>query len=125
MSVKLTTWTAGLLAGQVVRLVNSVRGINTTFLIQKVTANPLGAGQFSYDIELGAWNWNLLDLLVENARINNPTDGYAEEDTTVIQAHESVDTATVVTALSHTTHASGQYYSGQPGTYSGFFTVTG
>lgn len=123
VSISLTTWTPGLQAGQLVKLTNKLRGIDETYLVQKVTSVPLGHGEFEYDVDLGAWNWNLLDLLVQNARANNPVDDYTEEDTTVIQAHETATAATAVVAITKSTHTSAAYYSGQPGTQSGFFTV--
>lgn len=125
VSVSLTVWTPGIQAGQLLNVKNAVRGVDETFLVQKVVTKPTGGGTFEYDIELGAWNWNLVDLLVQNARVLNPADTNIEEDISVIQARESVTGATVVIAITTSTNPSGQYFSGEPNTLSGFFTVTG
>jgi hypothetical protein len=65
--LKFDTYQPGLQAGQVIAVANVVRGINTTFLIQEVRIDPLGAGQYVYHLSCGAWNWNMVDILVKLA----------------------------------------------------------
>ena len=124
-SLSVKTWTPGLTAGQLLRVTNSVRAIDESFIIQKVQTTPLGGGLFEYSLDLGAWNWNLLDILVQNARILNATDNNSEEDISIIQAKETTTAASVTIAINRSTNPSGLYYAGQPTTLSGFFTVTG
>lgn len=129
-TLSLTTWSAGLQAGQLVRVTNSIRGIDDTFLIQKVTTKPLGGGNFEYDIDLGAWNWNLVDMIMQAARILNPQDSYSEEDMSIIQAKEQATAASVTIVFNKSVRTSGQYYARTAAVgdghdaYPGFFSVT-
>jgi len=55
----------GIQAGMLIRLTNTLRGIDNTYLVQEVEIQPLGAGNFMYLLSLGAWNWNLIDFLLK------------------------------------------------------------
>ena len=65
VTLKFTCWRPGLQAGQLLRIVNTVRGINQTMVIQEVITTPIGGGNFQYDVTLGAWNWNLVDIVIK------------------------------------------------------------
>jgi hypothetical protein len=62
-TIKFNVWKAGLYAGQIIRLDNTPRGIHNSFLIQEVDTYPLGAGNFRYEVTVGAWNWSVVHLL--------------------------------------------------------------
>ena len=64
VSYTLTTLEPGLRSGQHVRLVNAARSLDDIFLIQRVTTRFLGGGYASFDVELGLYNPDLIDIIV-------------------------------------------------------------
>jgi hypothetical protein len=115
-TLKLRCWKAGLQSGQTISIYNSVRGINKAYLIQEVDLVPLGAGQFAYDVSLGAWSWNMVDILIQatNAAYNAglaPTNDNANGVTTnAIQIQQVASNMSVSTTLSTSTRTWGGYY---------------
>lgn len=85
VSPMIDCWQPGLQSGQLLKVVNAVRGINTTYLIQQVETAPLGAGNFVFHLTLGAWNWNLVDVIVKLAA------GQAVSDQSIQTNDETVD----------------------------------
>jgi hypothetical protein len=67
VTLKIDCWQGGLKSGQTLKVVNSLRGINGSYLIQEVETQPLGAGNFVYHLTCGSWNWNMIDVLVKVA----------------------------------------------------------
>lgn len=63
-SYTLTTMEPGLRSGQHVNLVNAARSLDDTFLIQRVATRFLGGGFASFNIELGLYNPDLIDIIV-------------------------------------------------------------
>ena len=63
VSYTLNTLEPGLRSGQHVRLVNAARGVDDTFLIQRVVTRSLGGGYASFAVELGLYNPNLVDII--------------------------------------------------------------
>ena len=61
--ITLHCWRPGLQAGMMLRIDHNVRDIHTAYIVQTVKIQPLGNGQFQYEVDLGAWNWNLVDIL--------------------------------------------------------------
>lgn len=120
-SLKVVCHTGGLQAGQLLRVVNDLREIDDTYLVQSVTAKPEGAGYFEYTVALGAWNWNLVDLLFAVARRAGVQDTATEEDLSVVQAQETLEAGDIIDIITVTTTTSGQYFSGH--FYSGFATI--
>lgn len=55
----------GVQAGMIIHIVNTVRAINASYLVQEVEITPMGGGNFAYHMTLGAWNWNLIDYLLK------------------------------------------------------------
>lgn len=121
-SLKVITHQGGLQAGMLLKVVNDLRAISDTYLVQSVDAKPLGAGYFEYSVSMGAWNWNLVDLLFAVARRAGVQDDSTEEDTSVVQAQETLEASNIAIVINLTTHTTGQYYSGN--FYSGFATVS-
>ena len=64
LSFKASCWKAGLTSGMVMNIFHSVRGINGSYTIQEVSVKALGAGNFQYDLQLGAWRWDLTDTIM-------------------------------------------------------------
>lgn len=130
VSVQAVTWQPGLQAGQLLRFINSVQGLNTTYQIQKVQIDPLGGGQFQYTVDMGAWNWNLTDLLMATARRAGPQDDEDGENVQVVQAQEFDQNLHVADVWSRKTGTSGVYYSRTSpvgdgaDAYCGFCTIT-
>ena len=108
-SLQIVTWQGGLMAGQIVSYVNSLRGVDTTYQVQRVQVDPLGAGHFQYTVDLGAWNWGLTDLVMATARRAGVQDDSTDENTNVITATELAETLTVSDTWTLTGHATGAY----------------
>ena len=78
----------GLRSGQIVSLNHSIRGINGSFMVQEVDTAPLGAGNFQYNLTLGAWRLSLVDVVMSTiaaahaAGINLASDAQENGDTT-------------------------------------------
>lgn len=64
-SLKVDIYKAGVQSGTLIKVKNTVRGINGTYLVQDVQIKPLGGGNFRYTLSLGAWNWNIIDFLLK------------------------------------------------------------
>lgn len=124
--------TPGLAAGMTLQVVNTKRALNATYAVQKVSTHPLGAGNFEYTAELGAWKWNILDLVIADARTSNDQDNTDDTASILIPpqlpTHNHTSTFTVATGAQ--TGTMGVYYSrsvavgDHQDAYSGFFTVT-
>jgi hypothetical protein len=63
-TLQLKCWKGGVQAGQILHVVNQLRGINNAYIVQEVDTAPLGAGNFEYTITLGAWTWNIVDAVM-------------------------------------------------------------
>lgn len=88
VTLMVDTWQPGLIAGQLLKIKNTVRGINGTYLIQEVETEPLGAGNFVYHLTLGAWNWNLIDVIVKLAAGAAITDDSQTNNTEVLDVEQ-------------------------------------
>lgn len=82
----------GVQAGMIIHVVNVVRGINASYLVQEVEVSPIGGGNFAYHMTLGAWNWNLIDYLLKL-----PTLAAFMDDSSV----ETLDTIVVEQVTAH------------------------
>jgi hypothetical protein len=84
VSLKVDTYYPGIQAGMLLKVVNPLRGINGTYLVQEVHIDPWGAGQFVYHISLGAWNWNLIDFLLKLPTLSTFQDDTQNEATETV-----------------------------------------
>ena len=103
-------WQPGLQAGMRVLVINSLRGLNTTFRIQSVTTVFLGGGVVRYDVQAGAWDWKLADILMAAARYSQQADQNFDELNVTLQALELVEHMKVTDTWTIHTRQSGQYY---------------
>lgn len=87
-TLKLRCWKAGLTSGMAIRIDHFVRGIHDTFIIQEVDTTPDGNGYFEYQVTLGAWNWNLVDVFNHLIQSAQPQDDATQEDTIPIDDQE-------------------------------------
>lgn len=99
--INASMWTPGLRAGMIVNLSHSVRQINQPLMIQQVTVVPLGAGAYRYDLQLGAWDFNFIDVLLAATRNATPQDATTNDVT--IQLDVKQATFAAVTSLSGAT----------------------
>lgn len=74
VTLKVIVYRPGLQSGMTIHITNAHRGINATYLIQQVTATHIGSGTFQFEVTCGAWNWNVVDVLVKMASLLNPPD---------------------------------------------------
>lgn len=120
----------GLVAGTQIRIDNRARGLHNTYVIQEVKAQGIGNGAYSYDVTVGAWSWQLADLLLANARSQATEDLQSEAETTVIQVETTLVTITTSFVVTTETRTSGGYYARTAplgdghDAYAGLFTIT-
>ena len=120
----------GLSSGMMVRVDHYKRGIHGTFQIQKVTYESQGRGIFHYALELGAWQWNMVDVLMQVSRAifaENVDLNPAEETVTANVLAVGVTASVAVTASQRT--PGGYYARTAPlgdghDAYAGLFTIT-
>ena len=86
--ITLQCWRPGLQAGMLLRIDHNVRGIHNAYIVQSVKVQPLGNGQFQYEVELGAWNWNLVDILTQAGKQGNLIDQNDDESQDVVNAEQ-------------------------------------
>lgn len=109
-SLKISCWKAGITAGQLLTVTHGVRGINNAFLVQQVDIKPLGAGNFQYDIQCGAWNWNLVDLVMKTAQAATPEDDSSTEQTSIAQVQTDSEIVNAHFVWTKSVRTTGQYY---------------
>ena len=90
IEIKVHCYKPGIQAGMTLNLLNSKRGINATYVVQQVETTPIGPGIFDYCCTLGAWNWNLVDVVLKLAQKSNTTDPFTDEATTVVQIQQAL-----------------------------------
>ena len=119
-TIKLLCWKGGLQAGQQLQLSNTVRGLNNTYIIQEVTAKPVSPTTVQYEVTLGAWNWNLVDVLQSLAQRTSYSDTNLVETTTPIVVNIPHQAAGLLSVqVTPATHAMGSYAPGVTGTVPG------
>jgi hypothetical protein len=130
-TIKANCWKAGLQPGMLLPVVHTVRGIDETFVVQEVHVVPLGAGKFRYELTLGAWNWNLIDVLVQLAGTATAQNDNTEEDTVAVDILIPVQDATLHEVVLHgANHQMGVYYARSTpvgdghDAYPGFFSIS-
>jgi hypothetical protein len=78
-SVTLHVKEPGLHSGQQIHLVSGTFGIDGDFLIQRVGGDVQTYGRTTYQISLGVWNPDLIDILLELWRKRNPLPPWRDE----------------------------------------------
>lgn len=128
-SFKVDCWKAGIQVGQTIRVDDQVRHIHASFQVQVVHTTPLGYGQFKYEISLGAWNWNLVDIFKKSIQMATPQDSSSEDDSTSVVVQQAVIQAGVSDVWTKIPRAHGNYHAhatplndGQDG-YAGFCSL--
>jgi hypothetical protein len=127
--IVLGTRMAGLQAGMLVRIDHSVRNIHDTYQVQKVTYQAHGNGVYFYEVELGAWKWSIVDVLMWADRhgLNDQTEDVSED---VINAQQLLANVAVTTSLTTSLRTGGGYYARTApvgdghDAYAGLFTIT-
>ena len=108
-SIQVTCWKAGLRSGQILPLYDTVRNINNNYIIQKVETKPLGNGSFEYTVDLGAWNWNMVDVMKNAIFSATPQDDSTDEDTTTAFVEQAMENVKVGDATQKTLTNFGGY----------------
>lgn len=123
LHVTLLTYQPGLRAGQLLKITNAVRGISGEFRIQKVTLKPQGGGVTWYEVELGAWDWTINDVIMQAASHASPQDTTTDETLVNLIFHETNTAMNISSSATAPTNPSGLYYVGV-NAYAGNFTIT-
>ena len=100
ISYTLTTLEPGLRSGQHVRLVNAARSLDDTFLIRRVVTRFLGGGYASFDVELGLYNPDLIDVIVALKRAERGVTWGADD--VLDELLENPETVSVADAVNST-----------------------
>ena len=128
--ITLECWQPGLQAGMLLRIDHNVRNIHNAYIVQSVKIKPLGNGQFQYEVELGAWNWNLVDILCQAGKVGNLIDQNDDESQDVVNAEQVYQNLGVHIVMNKSSRTSGGYYARATAVgdghdaYPGFFTIT-
>jgi hypothetical protein len=129
ISLKVDIYKGGLQSGMTIKVVNPLRGINATYLVQDVEYAPLGAGNFVYHVSLGAWNWNLIDYLLKLPTLSTFQDDQTDTQETIqITSGNNANVQVTVTTATRSTQT-GVYYARTTPTgdghdaYPGFSTI--
>jgi hypothetical protein len=109
VSLKVDTYQPGIQAGMLLQVVNPLRGINGTYLVQRVQIETYGGGQYVFHIDLGAWNWNLIDFLLKLPSLSAFQDDQSNETTETVILLPNAVNARIHDAWAHKT-SSGPYY---------------
>lgn len=129
-TLKCRCWRSGLQSGMVIQVDHSVRNIHASFIIQEVDIIPYGNGFFEYYLTLGAWNWNMVDIVKKLFDAVTPTDDSANETTSTITAEQAVDTLHYSFTMTKTITNFGGYYARSTAVadghdaYCGFCSIT-
>jgi len=66
-------------------------------MIQQVTVVPIGDGVYRYDLQIGAWDFNFIDVLLNTVRTTTPQDMTANDVTIQLDVKQAAFVA--VTAM--------------------------
>jgi hypothetical protein len=83
VTLKIDTYKAGIQAGMIIHVTNTVRGINGSYLVQEVDTETYGGGNFVFHLTLGAWNWHLIDFLLKLPTLATFQDDHSDNTETV------------------------------------------
>lgn len=128
--ITLHCWQPGLAAGQLLRIDHNVRDLHASYIVQSVKVQPLGNGVFQYEVDLGAWNWNMVDVLVQAGKSAGLIDQEDDESQDVVTATQVDANIGVHFAWSSHLRTAGGYYARSTAVgdghdaYPGLFTVT-
>ncbi len=129
VTLKIDTYQPGIQSGMLIHVVNAVRGINATYLVQNVVVDPYGSGKFIFHLTLGAWDWNLIDFLLKLPAIVQQ-DTNPDEVTEFVVLQQLLANVQVRDAWTHTSTTPGGYCAHASilgdghDAYPGFSTIT-
>jgi hypothetical protein len=109
-SLKVDCWQPGIRSGQLLSVKNTIRGINGAYLVQQVETQPLGAGNFVYHITLGAWHWNIIDVIIKLAAKTAVVDNSQDENTSILALLQVAANVTATTSTIKKAETVGPYY---------------
>lgn len=98
-TLKIDAYHGSAQSGQIMQVVNTVRGINASYLIQNVEIEPYGGGNFVYHLTLGAWNWNIIDWMLKVGTLNAFSDPTQDEGVDTVDLQSLLSNFTLSTAL--------------------------
>ncbi|GHO44512.1 hypothetical protein [Ktedonospora formicarum] len=130
VTMKVRCWKPGIQAGQTLRIDHDIRQIHSTFVVQQVDVAPLGAGNFVYTISLGAWNWNLVDIVKLAVAHTTPIDTLSVEQVAPVIAETDNENFNVSFTVTTKSQPFGGYYARDTpqndghDAYPGFFSIT-
>lgn len=109
-TLQIKTWRAGIQAGQIIRVDHAARNIHKSFIVQSVGVKPLGNGYFEYDLTCGAWHINLVDAVMQLARLSTPEDTSSTESESTIAITSLAPNVGMHLAATTQTRTMGMYY---------------
>jgi hypothetical protein len=107
--LKVHCWKPGIQAGQIIRIDHVVKAIHSSYIVQEVHVIPKGAGFFEYELTLGAWNWELVDIIYQLAKNATPDDTSFSEEQTPITVQTFTQAIAVHDAWAMATRTMGGY----------------
>lgn len=126
-SLSVRCYRGGLQPGMQLQITNTIRGINATYIIQAIDSSPIAPGVFEYVLTLGAWNWNLVDVLMNLAQSSANSDLAQQENVTPTKVSVATSVTTGIAVQVHpVTRPMAQYFPGVTGTgvaYPGLFSI--
>ena len=130
LSMKVDAWKPGIQAGMLLKVYNSLRNINTSYLVQEVEIAPLGGGNFVYHLSLGAWNWNIIDFLLKLPTLATFMDDTQTDNQETVDIESILSNVRMHDTWTKKTSTQGVYYARSAAVgdghdaYPGFATIT-
>lgn len=109
-TLQIRTWRPGIMAGQIVRVDHTVRNIHKSFIVQTVQVNPKGGGFFEYVLTMGAWHVNIVDAVLQLARLATPEDDSSTETESTIEIASVAENVGMNLTLTTSTRTMALYY---------------
>jgi hypothetical protein len=109
-TLEVKCWKPGIQSGMILRIDHITRAVHNSYIVQEVHVVPKGGGFFEYVITLGAWNWNLVDIVTQLARNANPDDTSSSEEEVPITVESYTHSVGVTDTWTTSARTMGGYF---------------